>query len=146
MTLIELLRRHGNTTDPIMEAKIIEEWFTENDFEDVGLAMITRLSSNKLAKVQKQLDFARSWIPNKVDLNINEEFANNKATADILNRITTYCMLSMELPTEILEWAKEYIPKMNVPKIFFMPAAKYLKERYGIEFKNKPQWNFWGQE
>lgn len=142
-SLLTLLYQHGNTTDPTMEAKIIEEWFTENDFEDMGLAMITRLSACKLAKVQKKLDFARSWIPSQIDFNLNEEFANDKPTAYMLNQITTYCMLSMPLPDDVLEWAKENIPSINVPKLFFMPTVKYLKERYNIEFKDKPEWNFW---
>ena len=141
-SLLTLLYQHGNSTDPTVEAKIIEEWFVENDFEDVGLAMIPRLSARKLAKVQQKLNFAQSWIPSKVDLNLNEEFANDKPTADMLNAITTYCMLSMELPTSILEWAREHVPTMNTPKIFFLPAAKYLKENYNIAFKDKPKFVF----
>lgn len=31
---------------------------------------------------------------------------------------------------------------MNIPKLFFMPVAKYFKEKYNIEFKDKPTWNF----
>jgi len=143
MTLKELLIRNGDTTDPIVEAKIIEEWFTENDFEDVGLAMIPRLSACKLTKVQKKLNFAQSWIPSKIDINLNEEFVNDKLAADMLNHIITYCMLSMPLPDTILEWAKENIPNINVPRFFFMPTVKYLKERYNIEFKDKPEWVFW---
>lgn len=142
MTLKELLVQYGYTTDPVKEAEIIEKWFVENDFEDVGLAMITRLSAKKIKKLQDKLSFAQSWIPNKIDMNVNKEFANNKATADMLNKIITYCMLSMPLPDEILDWAKENIPNINVPKFFFMPAAKYLREKYNIEFKDKPIWNF----
>ena len=143
MTLKELLTQYGNTTDPVQEAEIIERWFVENDFEDVGLSMIPRLSARKLDKVQKKLDFAQSWIPNKIDMNVNKEFTNDKTTADMLNKITTYCMLSMPLPDSVLDWAKENIPNINVPKFFFMPTVKYLKERYNIEFKDKPEWNFW---
>ena len=140
--LLELLRQHGNPSNPTVEAKIIEDWFTENDFEDMGLAMIPRLAACRLAKVQKKLDFAQSWIPSKIDLNLNAEFAKDKPTADMLNQIMTYCMLSMELPTSILEWAREHVPTMNTPKIFFLPAAKYLKENYNIEFKDKPKFVF----
>ena len=142
MTLKELLAQYGDTTDPIKEAEIIEKWFVENDFEDVGLAMITRLSAKKIKKLQDKLSFAQSWIPNKIDMNVNKEFANDKATADMLNKIITYCMLSMPLPDEILDWTKENIPNINVPRFFFMPAAKYLREKYNIEFKDKPTWNF----
>lgn len=141
-SLLTLLYQHGNSTDPAVEAKIIEEWFTENDLEDVGLAMITRLSACKLAKVQKKLSFAQSWIPCKIDMNCNKELANDKLTADMLNYIITYCMLSMPLPDSVLDWAKENIPNINVPKFFFMPTVKYLKDRYNIEFKDKPQWEF----
>ena len=61
---------------------------------------------------------------------------------NMLNKIITYCMLSMPLPDDILDWAKENIPNINVPKFFFMPAVKYLRKRYNIEFKDKPEWDF----
>lgn len=142
MTLKESLIQYGNTTDPVKEADIIKRWFVENDFEDVRLSMISSLSANKIKKLQDKLSFAQCWIPSRIDMNYNKEFANDKPTADMLNRIITYCMLTMPLPDDILEWAKENIPNINVPKLFFMPTLKYLKERYNIEFKDKPQWNF----
>ena len=142
MTLKELLIQYGNTTDPVKEAEIIKRWFVENDFEDVGLSMIPSLSAHKIKKLQDKLSFAQSWLPSKIDVNCNKEFANDKLTADMLNRIITYCMLSMPLPDDILEWAKENIPNRNVPRVCFMPTVKYLKERYNIEFKDKPQWEF----
>ena len=142
MTLKELLIQYGNTTDPVKEAEIIERWFVENDFEDLGLSMIARLSAKKIKKLQDKLSFAQSWLPSKIDVNCNEEFANDKSTADMLNHIVTYCMLSMPLPDSVLDWAKANIPNINVPQIFFMPTVKYLKERYNIEFKDKPHWEF----
>lgn len=141
-SLLELLRQYGNTTDPVKEADIIKRWFVENDFEDVGLSMIPSLSAHKIKKLQDKLSFAQSWLPSRIDVNCNEEFANDKATADMLNKIITYCMLSMPLPDSVLDWAKENIPNINVPRMFFMPTVKYLKERYNIEFKDKPQWEF----
>lgn len=141
-SLLELLRQYGNTTDPVKEADIIKRWFVENDFEDVGLSMIPSLSAHKIKKLQDKLSFAQSWIPCKIDMNCNKEFANDKLTADMLNYIITYCMLSMSLPDDVLDWAKENIPNINVPRMFFMPTVKYLKERYNIEFKDKPEWEF----
>lgn len=142
MTLKELLIQYGNTTDPVKEAEIIEKWFVENDFEDLGLSMIARLSAKKIKKLQDKLSFAQSWLPSKIDVNCNKEFVNDKLTADMLNHIITYCMLSMPLPDSVLDWAKANIPNINVPRVFFMPTVKYLKERYSIEFKDKPQWEF----
>ena len=142
MTLKELLIRNGDPTDPVKEADIIERWFVENDFEDLGLSMISRLSAKKIKKLQDELSFAQSWIPSKIDVSCNEELTNDKLTADMLNKIITYCMLSMPLPDSVLEWAKENIPNINVPKFFFMPTVKYLRKRYNIEFKDKPEWDF----
>ena len=104
--------------------------------------MISRLSAKKIKKLQDKLSFAQSWITSRIDVNCNEEFANDKPTADMLNKIITYCMLSMPLPDDIVEWAKGNIPNINVPRVFFMPTVKYLKDRYNIEFKDKPEWNF----
>lgn len=142
MTLKELLIQYGYTTDPVKEVDIIERWFVENDFEDLGLSMIARLSAKKIKKLQDKLSFAQSWLPSKIDVNCNEEFANDKPAADMLNKIITYCMLSMPLPDSVLDWAKANIPNINVPQLFFMPTVKYLKETYGIEFKDKPEWEF----
>lgn len=142
MTLEELLEQYGYTTDPVKEVDIIERWFVENDFEDLGLSMIARLSAKKIKKLQDKLSFAQSWIPSKIDVNCNEEFVNDKSTADMLNKIITYCMLSMPLPDSVLDWAKENIPNINVPHMFFMPTVQYLKDRYNIEFKDKPEWDF----
>ncbi len=120
------------------DIEIIKKWFVENNFEDIGLRMIPELAAIKAGKIQKQLDYARSWIPVKIDMkNVDGIDAD---TAICLNKIITCCMLSMDLPEAYLEWAKENIPKMNLPKFFFMPTIGYLKDKYGIEFKDKPEW------
>lgn len=120
------------------DSEIIKRWFIENDLEDIGLQMIPELATSKSQKIQKQLDYARSWIPTKVDMTAVAGIEHNVAVR--LNKIVTYCMLSMDLPQAILDWARENIPKMDLPKIFFMPTISYLKDKYGIEFKDKPKW------
>lgn len=117
---------------------IIKKWFTGNNLEELGLQIIPELAASKSAKIQKQLDYARSWIPVKID--VRNEDGIDSDTAQKLNKIITYHMLSMDLPETLLDWAKENIPKMNLPKLFFMPAVGYLKDKYGIEFKDKPEW------
>lgn len=66
MTLKELLVQYGNTTDPVKEAEIIERWFVENDFEDLGLSMIARLSVKKIKKLQEDVNYANSILNNAV--------------------------------------------------------------------------------
>ena len=120
------------------DIEIIKKWFTGNSLEELGLQMIPELAASKSKKIQKQLDYARTWIPVKIDMNKVEGV--DPDTALCLNKIITCCMLSIDLPNDYLEWAKENIPKMNLPKLFFMPTIGYLKDRYGIEFKDKPEW------
>lgn len=116
------------------DIEIIKKWFVENNFEDLGLRMIPELAAIKAGKIQKQLDYARSWIPVKID--VRNEDGIDSDTAQKLNKIVTYCMLSMDLPETLLNWAKENVPKINLPKFFFMPTIDYLRCKYGIEFKD----------
>ena len=46
-------------------------------------------------------------------------------------------LLNMELSDSLLEWAKETIPKLKTPSVIFRPALEWLKEKYGVEFKDK---------
>lgn len=119
------------------DAHIIEHWFTDNGLEDVGLSMIPKLAKSKEDKIQKQLDYARTWIPAMVDMRNLPEFKHNQATAEILNSIQKYCMLSLDLPQSLVDWATENIPKMKIPSAFFVPSIDYLKDRYGIEFERQ---------
>lgn len=125
------------------DIEIIKKWFTENDLEELGLQIVLGLAGSKSEKIQKQLNYARTWIPAKIDMNTVDGIDGD--TASYLNEIIMYCMLSMDLPEILLNWAKENIPKMNLPKFFFMPTINYLKDRYGIEFKDKPEWYSWGR-
>lgn len=120
------------------DIEIIKKWFVENNFEDLGLQMIPELAASKSTKIQKQLDYARTWIPAQIDMNTVDGIDGDAASH--LNEIIMYCILSMDLPEILLNWAKENIPKMNLPEFFFMPTIYYLKDRYGIEFKDKPEW------
>lgn len=51
------------------DIEIIKKWFTENNLEELGLKMIPELAASKSTKIQKQLDYARTWIPIKIDMN-----------------------------------------------------------------------------
>lgn len=116
------------------DIEIIKKWFIENNLEELGLQMIPELAVSKSTKIQKQLDYAQSWIPIKIDMNTVEGI--DRDIAKRLNEIIMYCILSMDLPEFHLEWAKENIPKINLPKFFFMPTIDYLRDKYGIEFKD----------
>lgn len=117
------------------DIQIIQRYLTENNLEQLGLEIISELAASQLNKVQQAYDYARTWIPNMIDM----KEVCPKEIGDKFNKIFQYCLLGLDLKNAkpLYEWAKSEIPTMKMPKVFFMPALEYLKN-YDIEF-NKGQ-------
>ena len=116
---------------------IIKAWFIYNNREQDGIILISDLSKSKTDKLEKTLGSARMWIPvlpgifDSLKTEVSEEFALKFTT------IANEYLLGMQLSDNLLEWAKETIPKLKTPKTIFRPALEWLKDEYGIEFKDK---------
>lgn len=115
------------------DKELIVEYFTQNNIEYEGMNLLITLATNKASKVQKELDYIKSWIPNKVDMT---KLYNCKEVGENLNRIITCQICGIDLPIDLLRWAYENIPKMELPTLMFRDTIKWLKEKYGIRFKN----------
>lgn len=61
---------------------------------------------------------------------------NCKEVGENLNRIITCQICGIDLPIDLLGWAYENIPKMELPTLMFRDTIKWLNEKYGIRFKN----------
>lgn len=112
---------------------IIQEYIKATGKEIEALGMVVALAANKSKKVEAQLNYARSWIPNKVDL----ARANKNVTpcqAKLLDRLTDIFLLGMDIPSQYLEEVKTTIPKMKMPKFIFVPMVEWLRDKYGIQF------------
>ena len=95
--------------------------------------MVVALAANKSKKVEAQLNYARSWIPNKVDL----ARANKNVTpcqAKLLDRLTDIYLLGMDIPSQYLDEVKATIPQMKMPQFIFVPMVEWLRDKYGIRF------------
>lgn len=114
------------------DKELIIKYFTQNNMEYEGMSLLISLATNKASKVQKELDYIKSWIPNKVDMT---KLYTCKEVGENLNRIITCQICGIDLPTDLLGWAYENIPKMELPKLMFNDTIKWLKNKYGIEFK-----------
>ena len=116
--------------DPI---KIISEYIIEVNRESDALTIIPTLAKARLDKIQKQLDYARVWIPNKCDL----QKCNNDITAqqaEMLERLTDMYCLGLGISEMFLEEVKNVISNMKRPDIVFAPMVEWLKDKYGICF------------
>lgn len=128
-TLKDLTEMFGNT---LSDMQIIKEWFARNNQEAEGLKLVSELAQSQLNKVERKYDYARTWIPVKVDMC---DVCPDEDVARKLNKIINYQILGLELPDNLLKWAKETIPAMKMPSLFFMDTVKWLDERFGIKFK-----------
>lgn len=112
---------------------IIQEYIKATGKEIEALGMVVALAANKSKKVEAQLNYARSWIPNKIDL----ARANKNVTpcqAKLLDRLTDIFLLGMDIPPQYLEEVKTTIPQMKMPQFIFVPMVEWLRDKYGIKF------------
>ena len=128
-TLKGLIEKFGDT---LSDMQLIKEWFTRNNQEAEGLKLVSELAQSQLNKVERKYDYARTWIPVKVDMC---DVCPDKDIARKLDKIINYQILGLEIPDDLLKWAKETIPTMKMPSMFFIDTAKWLDERFGIKFK-----------
>lgn len=116
--------------DPI---KIISEYIIEVNRESDALTIIPTLAKARLDKIQKQLDYARVWIPNKCDLQkCNKDITAQQA--EMLERLTDMYCLGLGISETYLDEVVNVISNMKRPAIVFSPMVEWLKDKYGICF------------
>ena len=117
---------------------IIQEYIKTTGKEIEALGMVVALAANKSKKVEAQLNYAQSWILNRVDL----ARANKNVTpcqAKMLDRLTDIFLLGMDIPSQYLDEVKATIPQMKMPQFIFVPMVEWLRDRYGIRFMEEKE-------
>lgn len=117
------------------DMEIIKTYFIENDLESEALSMIPELAKAQTSKIQKKWDYIRCWSLNTATPCDSKGKRFDRDTEDKFRRIFAFHLCDEELEENLLGWAKENIPKMEMPRIFFVPAYEWLKNKYGIKFK-----------
>ena len=112
---------------------IIQEYIKAMGKEIEALGMVVALAANKSKKVEAQLNYARSWIPNKVDL-VKANKGVTARQAKLLDRLTDIFLLGMDIPSQYLDEVKATIPQMKMPQFIFVPMVEWLRDKYGICF------------
>lgn len=126
------------------DLQLIKEWFVINNLEEEGIKMLAELSYNKSIKLETSLNSIRSWDLTLQDVWNNQLSGNkndyDKETADKLTMLERAGLLNLDLESYITlyEWAKENVPNIDCPKVYYIPTFHYLS-KYGIYFKNMPE-------
>ena len=117
------------------DIQIIKTFFDMNNMEEEGIEIITELSKTKVEKLKRKERMVKEWtsyLPSKyLYENYDLDIADKLHTLE-LDYLSHGCKLSEKR----LIWAKENIPNIERPKVYFNPLVEWLDEK-GIRFKNE---------
>lgn len=116
----------------LSDEAIILEWFKQNNAEEKGLDMISLLAQSKIKKLRRELDYIQTWGSSLIDMT---KVLKPKEYGEKLNKIIKCQVFGFDLPKDLLDWARQNIPKMKLPNFMFVDTVNWLKEKYGILFE-----------
>ena len=119
----------------VSDIQIIKTFFDMNNMEEEGVDMIHELSKTKINKLKCERKVVRDWtsyLPSKyLYENYDLETANMLHTLE-LDYLSNGCNLSQKR----IEWARENIPNIKMPKVYFRPLIDWMKDKV-IVFNSK---------
>ena len=129
---------HEQKYNGMSDIGVIRTFFDLNDMEEEGIEMITELSKTKIEKLKRKERIVKDWTSYLPSKYLYENY--DLETADHLHTLELdYLSHGGELSKNRLEWAKENIPNIERPQVYFNPLVEYL-EINGVLFKGaKPQ-------
>ena len=133
VTLKQLVteQTYNNMTD----IQVIKTFFDANDLETEGMELIHELSKIKVAKLKQKERIVREWVSYLPSKYLYQNY--DLDTADRLHALELdYLAHGCELTDDRLKWAKENIPNIKMPDIYFQPLIEYLDGK-DIRFKNQ---------
>lgn len=119
----------------VSDIEIIKAYFIENDLEEEGMELIHNLTKSKIEKLNRKQYMVKEWTSHLMSKYLYENY--DLGTADMLHKLELdYLSNGGELSNTRLEWAKENLPKIKKPEVYFFPLVDWLEER-GIKFQDK---------
>lgn len=128
--LIEEQKWNGMT-----DIQVIKTFFDLNNLEEEGIDLITELSKSKVEKLKLYKKGVTDWISYLPSKYLYENY--DLETADHLHTLELdYISNGYKLSEYRLGWAKENIPNIELPTVYFRPLIEWLDEQ-GIRFKKQ---------
>ena len=126
ITLKQLLESQPLTGASDIE--IIQAYFVENDLEEEGMDLIHKLTKSKIEKMKRRQYMVEEWTPRLPSKYLYENY--NLDTADMLHSLELdYLANGGKLSDDFLKWAKENVPNIIQPEVYFFPLVDWLEER-----------------
>lgn len=110
------------------DIEIIQAYFVENDLEEEGMDLIHKLTKSKIEKMKRRQYMVEEWTPRLPSKYLYENYDLN--TADMLHSLELdYLANGGKLSDSFLKWAKENVPNIIQPEVYFFPLVDWLGER-----------------
>lgn len=119
------------------DIQIIKTFFDLNDMEEDGIDLVSELSKTKIEKLKRKERIIKDWVSYLPSKYLYETYDLDIADA-LHNLELDYLSNGCELSKNRLEWARENIPNIVRPEVYFNPLVKWLDDK-GIRFKERQQ-------
>ena len=115
----------------ISDIEIVTQFFIENDMEEEGMELSHKLAKSKIEKMKDRERVVKEWTYSIPSDYLYESYPVKIAT--MLHRVELDYIVNGEVTGVRLEWAKENIPNIQMPYVYFQPCIEWL-EKNGIKF------------
>ena len=114
---------------------VIKAFFDLNDMEEEGMDLIHELTKSKVEKLKRRQRQVEEWTSHLPSKYLYENY--DLDIADRLHNLELdYLSHGCELSSGRLKWAKENIPNIEMPLMYFQPLVEYLDSK-DIRFKGE---------
>lgn len=114
------------------DIQIIKTFFDLNDMEEEGIDLVSELSKTKIEKLKCKERIIKDWMSCLPSKYLYETYDLDIADA-LHNLELDYLSNGCELSKNRLEWARENIPNIVRPEVYFNPLVDWLDDK-GIRF------------
>ena len=119
----------------LSDVEVIRKFFVLNDMEEEGMDLIHTLTKSKVEKLKHKNRVVEEWTSHLPSKYLYENY--DLDTADGLHTLELdYLSHGCELSDSRLAWARENIPNIKMPQVYFRPLIEYLDDK-GIRFKGE---------
>lgn len=109
------------------DIQIIKEYFIQNNMEEEAIDIISEISKVKISKLKNKHQMSEIWVNALPSKYLYENY-----DLDIADRLHSlelnYIVNGGYLSKSYLKWAKENIPNITMPEVYFQPLIEYLSD------------------
>ena len=129
---------YGSSED---DKTIIYKYIVDNDLESEYIDLITKLSSSKISKLENQKNITNVMLDTIIGTMKYLLRTYPRDIALFLVELNLYYAKTYDFSYELIQKAKEIIPTINRPKMYFNDIVVHLNVKYGIKFKDHIEGN-----